>query len=123
MTSAPMLAYYNLRKALIASRDASLYGIGVVLLQAKDSGDKRSANASRPLSATEQEYAQMEEEALAVTLTYEHFRAYLPGKDLHTADVLLQKWVVDATRSSIRGIEEYKLLTVEQLPVSHTFSD
>lgn len=88
LTSTPMLAYYNLQKALIVSCDASLCGVGVVLLQVEDSGEKRPAKASRPFSVTEQEYVQMEEEALAVTLAYEHFRIYLPGKDLHRAGVL-----------------------------------
>ena len=56
VTTAPILAYYNPKKELVIQCDASSTGLGAVILQ----DGKPLGYASRALSATECEYAQIE---------------------------------------------------------------
>ena len=62
VTTAPILAYYDPKKELVIQCDASSTGLGAVLLQE----GKPLGYASRALSATECEYAQIEKECLAI---------------------------------------------------------
>ena len=63
LTSAPVLTFYDTNKALTLENDASDYGIGSVLKQE----GRPIAFASRTLTDTERNYAQIEKEMLAVT--------------------------------------------------------
>ena len=56
VTTAPILEYYDPKKELVIQCDASSSGLGAVLLQ----DGKLLGYASRPLSTTECEYAQIE---------------------------------------------------------------
>ena len=76
MTSAPVLAFYDVKKAVTVSCDASNFGLGAVLLQ----GNKPIAYASRALTDTEKRYAQIEKELLAVVYALEKFNQYVYGK-------------------------------------------
>ena len=70
LTTKPILAFYAPTRPTIVSADASAYGIGAVLRQQQPSGEiKPVAYASRSLSKTEQAYAQIEKEGLALTQT------------------------------------------------------
>ena len=60
--------------------DASSYGLGAVIMQKRDSQWKPVAYASRSMSQTEQRYAQIEKEALAMTWACEKFTNYILGK-------------------------------------------
>jgi len=62
------------------SADASLFGVGAVLLQRNDQQWKPVAYASRKLSETEKCYAQIEKEALALTWACKKFSTYIMGK-------------------------------------------
>ena len=62
------------------SADASSYGLGAVLLQKVDSDWKPVAFASRSMTETERQYAQVEKEALAITWACEKFSMYILGK-------------------------------------------
>eukprot|EP00731_Ephydatia_muelleri_P033110 Em0025g66a len=69
MTSAPVLAFYNVKKPVTVSCDVSNFGLGAVLLQEI----KPMAYASRALNDTEKRYAQIEKELLAVVYALEKF--------------------------------------------------
>ena len=78
ITSAPTLHYYNPSKELTLENDASDYGLGSALLQE----GKPVAFASRSLSPSERNYAQLEKEMLAVVFGLEKFHHYSYGKNL-----------------------------------------
>ena len=75
LVSGPTLALYDPAKETWVSSDASSFGLGAVLTQAQeDGGWKPVAYISRSLTPTEQRYAQVEKEALAVTWACERLR-------------------------------------------------
>ncbi|XP_030853177.1 uncharacterized protein K02A2.6-like [Strongylocentrotus purpuratus] len=76
LTRAPVLAYYSPDLPLTIQCDASKSGLGAVLLQ---KGQPLSY-VSRALTATEQRYAQIEKEALAICFALERFHQYTFGQ-------------------------------------------
>ena len=78
VTDAPVLAYYNPDTELTLENNASQYGLGTALIQR----GKPIAYASRTLSDTEQRYAQIEKEMLAVVYGLDKFRHYTYGRDV-----------------------------------------
>ena len=67
MSSALVLTRFNEKLALKLDTDASQYGIGVVISHILPSGkEKPIAYASRTLSKSERNYAQIEKEALSI---------------------------------------------------------
>ena len=84
LTSAPVLALYNSNRETTLSADASSYGLGAVLLQKQPNGELRPvAYASRAMAGVEQQYAQIEKEALATTWACERYSEFLIGKTFH----------------------------------------
>ena len=86
MTKSPILALFDAGKETIISisADASSYGLGSVLMQKQPDGNFRPvAYTSRSMSPTEQRYAQIEKEALALTWACERFSDYLIGIKFH----------------------------------------
>lgn len=79
MSTAPVLIHYSPQKPTKISADASSYGMGGVLMQKEDSHWKPVYYISRSLTDTEQRYAQVEKEALAVTWCCERFADFLVG--------------------------------------------
>ena len=79
-SSTPVLGYYDLSKPLCLSVDASSKGLGAVLLQ----DEKPLAYASRALTPTQQQYAQIEKETLAIVYGVQKFHQYIYGR---TTDV------------------------------------
>lgn len=84
LSSAPILAHYATDKKTLLSADSSSYGIGACLKQKQTDGHYKPVfYISRSLTPTEQRYAQVEKEALAVTWACEKFAEYITGlKDL-----------------------------------------
>ena len=80
LSTSPILALFDPEKETIISSDASSYGLGAVLKQKQPGGERRPiAYISRSLKDTEQRYAQVEKEALALTWACERLSNYLVG--------------------------------------------
>ena len=78
LTEAPVLRYYDVKLPVTLSVDASKSGLGAVLLQEL----KPVAYASRALTETEQRYAQIEKEMLAIVFGAERFHQYIYGREV-----------------------------------------
>ena len=80
LSSTPALALYDQKCPTRISADASSFGLGAVLMQQYPNNQWRPvAYASRAMTPTEQRYAQVEKEALAITWSCERFLQYLLG--------------------------------------------
>ena len=80
LSSTPILSLYDQKCPTRVSADASSFGLGAVLMQQHSDKQWRPvAYASRVMTPTEQRYAQVEKEALAVTWACERFLHYLLG--------------------------------------------
>ena len=80
LLSSEVLAHYDPNRPTIISADASNTGLGAVLTQVQENGERRPiCYASRSLSETEKRYAVIEKEALAVTWASEKFSDYVLG--------------------------------------------
>ena len=76
LTSDTVLRYYDVGKPITLTVDASMKGLGAALIQSNGV----VAYASRALTPTEQKYAQIEKEALAVVFGCTKFHKMLYGK-------------------------------------------
>ena len=95
------LAHYNPKGETKISADASMLGLGAVLLQKHDEVWKP---ASRSLSDTETRYAQIKKEALASTWACEKFSKYILGL----------KFTIETDHKPLVALLGYKEL--DQLP-------
>ena len=77
VSSTPILRYYNLKEPVTIQCDASQSGLGAVLMQ----NGQPVGYASRALTPTESQYAQIEKELLAIVFACDHFEAYIYGRD------------------------------------------
>lgn len=81
LTSSELLTHYDPALPLRLAADASNYGLGAVISHIMSNGDERPiAYASRTLSKSEQNYAQIEKEALALIFGIKKFHQYLFGR-------------------------------------------
>ena len=98
LTSDPVLKYYDVNKPVVLSVDASSRGLGAALIQDK----AVIAYASRSLTETEQRYAQIEKETLAVVFGCTKFHKMLYGRhfivesDHKPLEVILNKSILSA---------------------------
>ena len=76
ISTAPVLAYYDVTKPVTIQCDASQTGLGAALLQ----DGHPVAYSSRALTATERNDAQIEKELLAIVYACEKFDQYIFGK-------------------------------------------
>jgi len=77
ITSDPILAVYDSAKPVVIQTDASKNGLGCVILQ---NGHPISF-ASRTLTKSEQKWAQIEKELLAIVFACERFHYYVYGRE------------------------------------------
>ena len=83
LTSPPILAFYDPNRPTMISSDASSLGLGGVLLQKQEDDSWRPvAYISRTLSDCEQNYSNIEREALAVAWSCDKLRDYIIGKEI-----------------------------------------
>ena len=75
LSTAPVLSYFDPTVTSTIQADASQHGLGACLLQKK----KPIAYASRSLSSTECNYAQIEKELLAIVFACQKFHQYIYG--------------------------------------------
>ena len=78
LSSATTLTYYNVKKQVTLTCDASKQGLGAACLQ----DGKPVAFASRVLAANEQKWAQIEKELLAIVFACTKFHDYILGKEV-----------------------------------------
>ncbi|KAL4004005.1 hypothetical protein ACER0C_003718 [Sarotherodon galilaeus] len=79
LTRAPVLAYPDARQPFIVDTDASNVGVGAVLSQQGEAGERVVAYFSCALGRAERNYCVTWRELLAVVLAVRHFRPYLHG--------------------------------------------
>ena len=78
VSNAPVLRYYDPKKDLVMSVDASSKGLGSVILQE----GQPIAYASRALTKAQQNYAQIEKETLGITFACNRFHQYIFGREV-----------------------------------------
>ena len=82
LTTPHILTVYDPHAQTKISADASSFGLGAVLLQAKGTSWHPVAYASRSMTNTEHRYAQIEKEALAITWACEKCSSYIIGNHI-----------------------------------------
>ena len=81
LTSAPVLAHYDPHLPIRLAADASPYGVGVVISHTMPDGSERPiAFASRTLTTSERNYAQIDKEALSLVFGIRKFHQYIYGR-------------------------------------------
>ena len=80
LVSNPILQIYDKQKETKIGSDASLYGLGAVLLQKHGTDWLPVAFASRSLTETEKRYAQIEKECLSAVFACNKFHNYVYGR-------------------------------------------
>ena len=129
LTSADILACYDPKRPTVIAADASVNGLGAVLLQVQDDG-KRSpiSYASRSLSNAKKRYAFIEKEALASVWACEKFSDYVIGMnfvletDHKPVETLFKKTELSKTPSRIQRFHLRLMrfsVTVRYVPGKH----
>ena len=81
LVSSTFVTHYNPSLPLRLAADASPYGLGAVISHVMEDGQEQPiAFASRTLSKSEQNYSQIEKEALALIFGVKKFHLYLCGQ-------------------------------------------
>ena len=138
ITNPPTLRYYDVKKPVVLQCDASQSGLGAGCLQ----DGAPIAYASRAMTETEQRYAQIEKELLAVTFACNKFHDYIYGrtvtietdheplitimkKPIHSAPARLQKMMMRLQKYQFhlvykRGTQMYIADTLSRAYLSDT---
>ena len=131
ISSTPALRFYDVNKPVTLTCDASFGGVGAACLQ----DGIPVAYASRSFTKTEQNYAQIEKELLAITFACNKFHSYILGKnvivetDHKPLEIIFKKPLLTALMRSQRmmlQLQQYDLSLVykkgSQLFIADTLS-
>ena len=77
----PLLAYPDFGKSFAVEVDTSKLGLGAILLQESELGQRAVAYASRLCSPTEANYSATEIECVGVIYALHQFRCYVIGRE------------------------------------------
>ena len=81
ISTAPVLAHYDMSKQIVLECDASPIGIGACLWQVSQDGTRQPVHfVSRSLATAEAHYSQIEREALAIVFAVKRLHSYLHGR-------------------------------------------
>ena len=81
LTTSKVLTHHNTTLPLRLAADASQYGLGAIISHVLPNGEEKPiAFASRSLSKSEQNYAQIDKEALGLIYGVQKFHTYLYGR-------------------------------------------
>ncbi|KAL7882928.1 hypothetical protein SRHO_G00005860 [Serrasalmus rhombeus] len=139
LTEEPVLRFYDPARPMKISSDASMTGLGAVLLQKYDKDWQPVTYASRSMTGAETRYAQIEKELLSITFACERFHqfiagqtrlmiklqrytlnvSYIPGKFMYTADTLSRAVDLKAPSShtTAEEVQVYVSMVTLSLPV------
>lgn len=79
-----LLTHFDPREEIRVAADASSHGLGAVILHRFQNGtEKAISHASRSMSKAEQNYGQIEKEALAIVFALKKFHKMLHGRRFH----------------------------------------
>ena len=129
VTQSPVLKYYDSKLETKVSVDASKCGLGGVLLQKHGNEWFPVAYASRAMTVTERNYAQIEKEALAIVFGTNKFHDYLYGKEfvVETDNKPLQSIFAKSITKAPPRIQRFLLrlqrynFTIEFIPGRHLY--
>ncbi len=103
LTESPVLAFPDFSRPFIVTADASGVGLGAVLSQSYEKGERPVAYDSRTLSPAEHRYSVIEQEALAVVWAVKQWRPYLFGRRFTIiTDHAPLSWLMSTTHSTGR---------------------
>ena len=105
LCSNKVLTFYDINKDITLSCDASKDGLGACILQ----DGQPVAYASKSLTATQKQYAQIEKELLAIVFGCERFHQYLFGKEVLVQTDHKPLVNMGSTNSYIRHQLEYNV--------------
>ena len=80
MSSAPILAFPDVKELFILYTDATLTAMGAVLAQVQDGKERAICYASKAFSKSQTNYSATKRELLAIVNFTRHFEHYLPGR-------------------------------------------
>ena len=137
ISSAPVLKFFDPKEPVTLSVDASSKGVGAVLLQ----NDRPVAYASKALTPSQENYAQMEKEMLAIVFGCELFHDYLYGqreitvesdhkpleailkKPIHQAPLRLQRMIlrIKPYAVNVKYLPGSQLILADSRSPEHTY--
>ena len=111
LMQSPILCCPDFNKPFILQTDASNHGLGAVLTQEQDGAEVAVAYASRQLKPSEENYATIQKECLAIVWAIKYFHHYLFGqshftvitdhcplqwiKTMKTKNQMIQRWICE----------------------------